>query len=208
MSGFEKASSGEWYCFSDEPECRATTDNSWRETARINELAKTDRRQAMVELKKFCPTIDESCDIIFPVIIDYPTQLEVGANTFINMGFLHLSAGKLTIGKNCFLGPNAHFYTPNHAVEDVEIRRAGWQYDSPITVGDDVWFGGDVVVVPGVTIGSNVVVGAGSVVTKDVPDNTVVSGNPARIVKHLPAESRTESAGNAGSSARCNSEFG
>lgn len=185
LSGSEKAFAGLWYKFAQEPECRAITDEMWRETARINELAKTDRQLAMNELKALVPGIHASADIVFPVIIDYPTQLEVGEGTFINMGFLHLSGGKVTLGKRCFIGPNAHFYTPNHCVEDLELRRAGWQYDASISVGDDVWFGGDVVVTPGVKIGSNVVVGAGSVVTKDVPSNSVIGGNPARIIKQI-----------------------
>ncbi|MDR2508677.1 MAG: sugar O-acetyltransferase [Candidatus Ancillula sp.] len=185
MTGSEKAFAGLWYKFIDEPECRSITDQMWSATARINELAKTDRQAAMVELKKIVPGIHESADIIFPFTIDYPTRLTVGEGTFINMGFLHLSGGKVTLGKNCFLGPNAHFYTPNHCIEDLELRRAGWQYDASISVGDDVWFGGDVIVTPGVRIGSNVVVGAGSVVTKDVPDNCVIGGNPARILKRL-----------------------
>jgi maltose O-acetyltransferase len=185
MGAFEKASTGEWYCFVKEPDLRAITDASWKRTAEINELAKKDRQAALRELKQFCPHIDESADIVFPLVLDYPTQLVVGASTFINMGMLHLSSGKLTIGKNCFIGPNAHFYTPNHCIDDLELRREGWQYDAPITLGDDVWFGGDVTVVPGVTIGSNVVVGAGSVVTKDVPSNCVVAGNPARVVKQI-----------------------
>lgn len=185
MSAKERAFGGEWYKFADEPELREATDYAWKQTAKINEIAKTDRYEAMRELKKVAPHISQSADIIFPFVCDYFEQLYIGDNTFINMGFLHLSGGKVTIGNNCFIGPNCRLYTPNHCIDNLELRRQGWQYDAPISIGNDVWFGGDVIVCPGVSIGNNVVVGAGSVVTKDIPDNVVVAGNSAKIIKHI-----------------------
>jgi maltose O-acetyltransferase len=186
MTGVEKAYAGEWYQFRFEPTCRAATEKAWRMVPEINAVGVRNRKKGIEMLVAVCPNIHPTVDIVFPITtLDYLDRIYIGENTFVNMGFVHLSSGRVSIGKDCFIGPNAHFYTPNHEIEDLELRRAAWQYDAPITVGDDCWFGGDVTVVPGVTIGSNVVVGAGSVVTKDVPNNCVVAGNPARIVKQI-----------------------
>lgn len=90
----------------------------------------------------------------------------------------------MRIGDNVLIGPGTRLYTPNHPL-DVGLRRDGWEIGLPITIEDDAWLGGSVVICPGVTIGARSVVGAGSVVTKDVPPDVVVAGNPARIVKEL-----------------------
>jgi len=95
-----------------------------------------------------------------------------------------LGSGRITIGDNVLIGPGARLYTPNHPL-DVDLRREGWEIGLPITIEDDAWLGGSVTICPGVTIGARSVVGAGSVVTKDVPPDVVVAGNPARVVKEL-----------------------
>ncbi|MDR0846562.1 MAG: sugar O-acetyltransferase [Lactobacillales bacterium] len=167
MSQWERAISGNWYCYAADK----TLENR-------------------IEASKGAPLpgIHPSCNVIEPISIDYPERFVVGENTLLNHHLETLSAGMVTIGKNCFIGPHARFYTPNHHITDLAFRRAGWQYDAPITVGDDVWFGGSVVVCPGVTIGNNVVVAAGSVVTKDFPSNVIIGGNPARIIKEIEGE--------------------
>ncbi len=123
-------------------------------------------------------------DIRPPISIEYAERVSIGANVFINADFQAIGSGRITIGNNVLIGPGARFYTPNHSL-DVDLRREGWEIGLPITVEDDVWFGGSVVVCPGVTIGRGAVVGAGSVVTKDVPPRVVVAGNPARVVREL-----------------------
>jgi maltose O-acetyltransferase len=188
MSEYEKAITYNWYIFASDPGLGVRIGEVLRELDELNELAKSGNSDiAFRELRALIPGIDETCNIVFPIKVEYPERFEVGEHTFINNNFENCSSGYIKIGKNCFIGPHARFYTPNHHPSDVELRHAGWQYDAPITVGDDVWFGGSVVVCPGVTIGSNVVVGAGAVVTKDVPDNVVVGGNPARVLKELKA---------------------
>ena len=102
-----------------------------------------------------------------------------------------LLAGRrfLTFGDNVFIAPNCGFYTAGHPL-DAPTRNAGLEYARPITVGSDVWFGGNVVVLPGVTIGSGSVIGAGSVVTRDIPDNRVAAGNPCRVLREITEEDR------------------
>ena len=95
-----------------------------------------------------------------------------------------LDCNKVKFGDNVFIGPNCSFYCALHPL-DIKTRNEGLEYSKPITVGNNVWFGGNVVVLAGVTIGNGVVVGAGSVVTKNVPDNVVVAGNPAKILKKI-----------------------
>lgn len=122
--------------------------------------------------------------IISPFLCDYGFNIEIGENFFANTNLVILDEAKVTFGDNVFIGPNCAFYTAGHPL-DVENRNAGLEYSLPITVGNDVWFGGGVTVVPGVTIGDGAVVAAGSVVTRDVPPYTLVAGNPARPIKNL-----------------------
>lgn len=186
---FTKIDQGDWYQYGKEPQLQAITQRAFQQVQRMNDVAKTDMSEATRLLHEFLPGMATSASITFPVnTIEYPEQLILGEDSFINANLQIVSAGKVTIGKHAFIGPNAQFFTPNHHPYNVALRREGWQYDSPITIGDDVWFGGSVIVLPGVTIGDNVVVGAGSVVTKDVPSNTMVAGNPARVIKDLTQE--------------------
>ncbi|WP_291378723.1 sugar O-acetyltransferase [Demequina sp.] len=135
----------------------------------------------------FAAAID-SCgpglDIRPPISVEYGERMSIGSNVFINSDLLVIGSGRITIGNNVLIGPGTRLYTPNHSL-DVKLRREGWEIGLPITIEDDAWLGGSVVVCPGVTIGARAVVGAGSVVTKDVPPDVVVAGNPARVVKRL-----------------------
>lgn len=119
-----------------------------------------------------------------PFWCDYGYNIEVGDNFYSNHGLTILDGGKVKFGDNVFIGPNCSFYTAGHPL-DYNNRNKGLEYVKKIIVGDNVWFGGNVVVVPGVTIGNNVVIGAGSVVTKDIPSNVVAVGNPCRVIKNI-----------------------
>lgn len=111
---------------------------------------------------------------------DYGYNITVGENFYMNHNCVILDCAKVGFGDNVFIGPNCGFYTAGHPL-DVEKRNAGLEYAKPINIGNNVWIGGNVTVLPGVTIGDNVTIGAGSVVTKDIPSNSVAYGNPCRI---------------------------
>lgn len=119
-----------------------------------------------------------------PFSLDYGHRLHLGARTFVNADFLTLGGGEIRIGADVLIGPSVRLYTPTHVL-DPELRPQGWERVASITIEDGAWLGGSVVVCPGVTIGARSVVGAGSVVTKDVPPDVVVAGNPARVVRPL-----------------------
>ncbi len=119
-----------------------------------------------------------------PFICDYGYNIEIGENFYSNHNLVILDANKVKFGDNVFIAPNCGFYTAGHPL-DSETRNKGLEYAKPIKVGNNVWIGGNVVVVPGVTIGDNVVIGAGSVVIKDIPSNSVAVGNPCRVIKNL-----------------------
>lgn len=119
-----------------------------------------------------------------PFMCDYGYNIEIGENFYSNHNLVILDANKVTFGNNVFIAPNCGFYTAGHPLE-VEARNKGLEYAKPIKVGNNVWIGGNVVVLPGVTIGDNSVIGAGSIVNKDIPANAVAVGNPCRVIKFL-----------------------
>ena len=117
-----------------------------------------------------------------PFYCDYGKHIRVGKRFFANFHFTVLDEALVTIGDDCFIGPNVSIYTACHSTDPVE-RNSRMEWAEPVTIGDNVWIGGDVVILPGVTIGDNVTIGANTVVNKDVPSGCTVVGNPARIVK-------------------------
>lgn len=119
-----------------------------------------------------------------PLYVDYGANLHVGEGTFVNFGLTALDVAPIRIGRNCQIATNVQLLTASHPL-DPALRRAGWESGEPITLGDNVWLGGGVIVCPGVSIGDNTVVGAGAVVTKDLPANVVAVGNPARVLRGL-----------------------
>ncbi len=135
-------------------------------------------------LETLLGSIGEDTEIRPPLYVDYGGQITIGARCFANFGLVALDVASITIGDDVQIGPNVQLLTPTHPV-DPEPRRQKWEAAQPITIGDNVWLGGGVVVLPGVTIGQNTVVGAGSVVTRDLPADVVAVGNPARVVRTL-----------------------
>jgi maltose O-acetyltransferase len=122
-----------------------------------------------------------------PFHVDYGLQLQVGPNFYANYGCTILDCNLVTIGKNCLLAPHVCISAATHPI-DPTLRAAGAEFTAPITIGDNVWIGANATICPGVTIGNNVVVGAGAVVTKDFPDNVVIGGVPAKVLKQIKVE--------------------
>lgn len=119
-----------------------------------------------------------------PFHVDYGSAITLGARCFANFGLVALDVAPITIGDDVQMGPNVQLLTPTHPL-DPGLRREKWEAAEPITIGDNVWLGGGVIVLPGVTIGADTVVGAGAVVTKDLPPRVVAVGNPARIIRDM-----------------------
>ena len=119
-----------------------------------------------------------------PFNCDYGYNIEVGENFFANYGCIILDVSKVTIGNNVLLGPNVQIYTATHPIDPRE-RLEGKEFAKDIIIGNNVWVGGGSIICPGVKIGDNAVIGAGSVVTKDIPANVVVGGNPCRVIKEI-----------------------
>lgn len=122
--------------------------------------------------------------ILPPFHVDYGHNFHVGENFFANFNFTVLDEGEVRIGDNAFIGPNVSIFTACHPTNPSE-RNLGTQWTRPVLIGNNVWIGGSATILPGVTIGNNVTIGAGSVVTRDIPDNSVVVGNPARVIKRI-----------------------
>lgn len=141
----------------------------------------TDSTKAHEILVDLLGEIANDAAIRPPLFVDYGRNISVGARTFINYNLTALDTARIEIGEDCQIGPHVQLLTPTHPV-DPEQRRAKWEAAAPITIGDNVWLGGGVIVLPGVTIGSDSVIGAGSVVTNDVPEGVVAVGNPARVI--------------------------
>ena len=119
-----------------------------------------------------------------PLFVDYGDQISIGSGTFVNFNLTALDVMPITIGADCQIGPNVQLLTATHPLDPVP-RRDKLEAGEPITIGDNVWLGGGVIVCPGVTIGENSVIGAGAVVTRDIPANVVAVGNPARVIREL-----------------------
>lgn len=124
-----------------------------------------------------------------PFFCDYGYHIEIGENFYSNHNLVILDVGKIIIGKDVMFGPNVAIYSVGHPIHP-QARNSGYEYGDGVTIGDNCWIGGNVVITPGVHIGNNVVIGAGSVVTKDIPDNTVAVGNPCRVVKEITDEDK------------------
>ena len=177
---YEKMRSQELYYFSD-PEIHASLVHAKKVCARLRSIYDEDYRQVIEEL---IPGIPQSTTICPPFHCDHGTGIILGENVFMNYDCIMLDGGYIRIGKHTLIGPHCQFYTPQHPMDYVE-RREEKETAYPITIGEDCWLGGNVVVCPGVTIGNRCIIAAGSVVTKDIPDDSLAAGIPAVVKRSL-----------------------
>ncbi len=155
----------------------------------FNMLPPSEAEQVPARLKDILGKTGESLWIEAPFHCDYGWNIEVGNNFFANYNLVILDVGKVTVGDNVMCAPNVSIYTAGHPLHP-EMRNTGYEYGIPVTIGDNVWVGGSAVIMPGVHIGSNVVIGAGSVVVKDIPDNVIAVGNPCKIIREITEEDK------------------
>ena len=149
---------------------------------RYNALPPSAESERLAILKGLLGNIgDDQIIINQPFYCDYGKQIRVGKRFFANFSFTVLDEAPVSIGDDCFIGPNVSIYTACHSTDPAE-RNSRREWAEPVTIGDSVWIGGSVTILPGVHIGNNVTIGAGSVVTKDIPDGSVAVGNPCRVI--------------------------
>ncbi len=185
----EKMIAGELY-FANDPELVADRMFARSQSQIINQAESAELRSQLLK-ETFGRTVKKI--YMEPVInFDYGYNIFVGENFYANFNCTFLDVSTIEIGDNCMFAPNVQLYTATHPLHPVK-RNSGLEYAKPIKIGNNVWLGGGVIVTPGVTLGDNVVVGAGSVVTKSFPDNVVIAGNPARIIKTVEEELTEES---------------
>ena len=157
-------------------------------TQKLNTMDRSDFAGITKVIQELLQT-EETPFINPPFYCDYGNHIKVGKNFFCNYNCTILDVGRVTFGDNCLLAPNVAIYTAGHPIHP-DNRNSLYEYGIDVTIGDNVWIGGNVVIMPGVNIGSNCVIGAGSVVTKDIPDWSVAAGNPCRVLRKITDEDR------------------
>ena len=179
----ERMLAGELY-LADDPVLADEQARTARLLDRFNQSGVDDGAERLGLLLELLGELGEGSEIKPPLRCDYGSRIRVGARTFVNYGLVALDVASIEIGDDVQIGPNVQLLTPTHPI-DPDTRRAKWEAAEPIVIEANVWLGGGVIVLPGVTIGENTVVGAGSIVTKDLAPNVAAAGNPARVVRPL-----------------------
>ena len=184
MTEKEKMLAGEYYSAID-PELVRELNETKDIIQQYNNLRPTDTQDRFKILKNLIGKMaDDNALIIQPFFCDYGKHIRVGKRFFANFNFTVLDEAYVTIGDDCFIGPNVSIYTACHSTNPVE-RNSRKEWALPVTIGNNVWIGGSVTSLPGVTIGDNVTIGAGSVVVKDIPSTVIAVGNPCRVIRGL-----------------------
>lgn len=171
-----------YYAF--DPELMELHQYALRLVEEYNRSCFIDYTQGTDLLKKLLPNAHSTLLIQPPFWCDFGFNIYGGENGFINYNCTILDTAKICLGKNVLIGPNVQLYAPMHPI-DYRERATGVEHGEPITIGDDCWIGGGAIICPGVTIGNRCIIAAGAVVAKDVPDDCMVGGAPARIIRRL-----------------------
>ncbi|MFH8468499.1 sugar O-acetyltransferase [Streptomyces sp. NPDC017991] len=182
-TNLERMLAGDHY-IADDPEIVRRYERAVRLAARYQAAYLEDTEGARPILAELLGSLGPDVHLRPPLYVDYGSNITIGARTFVNYNLTALDVAAIVIGEDCQIGPNVQLLTPTHPLEP-EPRRDKLEAAQPITLGNNVWLGGGATVLPGVSIGDNSVIGAGSVVTRDVPAGVVAVGNPARPVRTL-----------------------
>lgn len=155
----------------------------------FNNTNPIDIQKRNIILKNILGNIGEVFNVEQPFRCDYGYNIFLGENFYSNFNLTILDCAKVTIGDNCMLAPNVSIFTAGHPVHP-DARNSGYEFAFPVTIGNNVWIGGNSVVNPSVTIGDNVVIGSGSVVTKDIPSNVIAVGNPCKVIREITEDDK------------------
>lgn len=155
-----------------------------RRLQEYNATAPDDTERLDALIRGLLGSCGEHVNIVQPFMCDYGCNIHVGENFMANFNFCVLDEARVTIGDNVFIGPNTGIYTACHPLDPAE-RNKGVEWAEPVTIGNNVWIGGGTTILPGVTIGDNCTIGAGSVVSRDIPADSVAVGNPCRVIRKL-----------------------
>lgn len=158
-------------------------------TRLFNNTTEEQKRYRKELLKDLFESTGKNFYIEPPFRCDYGCNISIGENFYANYDCIILDIAKVKIGKNVFFAPRVNIFTAGHPI-DAEVRNTLLEFGKPVTIGDNVWVGGNTVINPGVTIGNNVVIGSGSVVTKDIPDNVIAVGNPCKVLRKITEEDK------------------
>jgi maltose O-acetyltransferase len=179
----ERMLAGDWY-IADDPDNDEQYMRAVRLQARYAATYVEDRDAARSILDELIGDLGDEAHIRPPLYVDYGTYITVGARTFINYNLTALDVAPIVIGEDCQIGPNVQLLTPVHPLEP-QPRRDRLEAARPITIEDNVWIGGGAIICPGVTIGRDSVIGAGAVVTRDIPARSLAVGSPAKVIREL-----------------------
>lgn len=173
-----------------EQELTDIKDRTYGLVSELSRVSHFDTEFVMSLVRKIVAKIGQDSYIVPPFRCDYGDHVFIGNNTYINYNCCFLDSAKVTIGDYVYMGPNCNIFTPCHPIHHELRKEKVTEYALPVTVGSHSWIGGDVVITPGVTIGENCVIGAGSVVTKDIPDNSIAVGNPCKVIRQINDKDR------------------
>lgn len=183
MNEREKMLLGKWYDATDQELVKQRL-NAKDLCFELNQIKPSNLEKRNSIINKLLGYQPDNLELLSPFTCDYGNNIVLGKNVFINSNCYFMDGAKITVGDNVFIGPSCGFYTANHPL-DYQTRNQGVEQALPILIGNNVWLGGNVIVLPGVKIGDGCIIGAGSVVTKDIEANSVATGVPCKVIKKI-----------------------